>query len=696
MSKKEDTRKTKGIFGRLLIPMIAIVSTMAMLILISIGVIFTNGYEKKIYTENENLASAVSGQVETFMKMAYNVSAELAENETMLSMDTQKQTPILQCSIERNDYYELLYVQGMDGMQTARSSGELGDRSNRWWFQQMEETKEPFVSKSYYSLATQMPCASVFFPMMKDDSMTGIFGADIKLDSIQVLVEQYSDMEKGKYSFIIDGEGVVVAHPEKKYYEELYNYKNFTKTVAVKDEEGKTQYDEQGNILTEEQPIDVSESDKKVIEDVMLGNSGSAKVKSDGKVMYVSYKPIPLQGKSDSWSVITMQEAKYAMALRNNILIAAVIVSVLLLAVGIVIMMIAAQKIIEPIQKITTCITAVAEGDFSIRADEKDKTEIGMLAKKLNRLIEKLSAILSQSTSVAEDVANSKASLEDISEGTKVVIHNMNRIMEGSQQQKEQTENVVVASTKMQNSFKQLDEQSKTMLKQADTSIRMGEEGLEKVEHLQTQSKNTLEDIQLTVEGITQLKVQSENIQSIVGTITSISDETALLALNASIEAARAGEQGKGFAVVAEQINKLALSSNNATRDIAYIIDEITEKVIETVEKADKIKEAFLGQMNFVVDVDKAFQEMNERIHIMENGIKEMSVLMEELDKLSTEISFASENISHISSKTSDMSASSNELLEEEKEKLSIFMEKIYKLSDTSSRLKKDMDRFLV
>lgn len=54
-----------------------------------------------------------------------------------------------------------------------------------------------------------------------------------------------------------------------------------------------------------------------------------------------------------------------------------------------------------------------------------------MLAKKLNRLIEKLSAILSQSTSVAEDVANSKASLEDISEGTKVVIHNMNRIMEG-------------------------------------------------------------------------------------------------------------------------------------------------------------------------------------------------------------------------------------------------------------------------
>lgn len=694
MSAEKKTGKTKGILARLLIPITTIVSTMAILILISIGVVFTNGYEKQIYTENEELASAVSGQVENFMKMAYNVSADLAENESMLSMENAKQTPILQSNIKRNDYFELLYIQGMDGMQTARSTGELGDRSNRWWFQQMAETKESFVSKSYYSLATKMPCASVFLPMVKNETMIGIFGADIKLDSIQELVEQYSVMEKGKYSFIIDGEGVVVAHPEKVYYEELYNYKNFTKTVAVKDENGEIKYDEQGNILTEEQPIEVSADYKKVMEDVMGGNSASVKIKSNGKTVYVSYKPITLQGASDAWSVITVQEAKNAMALRNQILMIAVLVSVILLVVGIVMMMAVAKKMIEPLQKITTCIGVVSEGDFTIRADETDKTEIGLLARKLNGLIEKLSSILSQTTSVAEDVANSKETLDDISESTNVVMNNMNSIIDGARQQQEETKKVTCVSEKMQNSFKQLDEKSKIMLKEADASIQMGEKGSEKVEHLQTKSKKTLEDIQHTVDGISLLKDETENIQSIVATITSISDETALLALNASIEAARAGDQGKGFAVVAEQISRLALSSNDATGDIVQIINEITGKVIETVEKADRIKEAFLGQMNFVSDVDKAFQEMNQKIQGMESSIREMNVLMEELKQLSEEIASASENVSHISSKTSDMSAASNERLEEEKEKLVMFMEKIDKLSDTSNQLKEDMEHF--
>lgn len=694
MRKNKGKERQQGILTRILTPIAGIVSGMAILILLSIGVIFTKGYETQIYTQNAELASAVSGQVETFMQMAYNLSADLAENESILSMENGRQVPVLTSNISRNNYFELLYTQGMDGMQTARSSGELGDRSNRWWFQQITETKEAFVSKSYYSVGTQMPCASVFVPILKDDSMIGVFGADLKLDSLLDLTAKYSDTKLGKYSFIIDGEGVVVAHPEKECYEELYNYVNFTKTVSVKDENGETVYDEEGNILTEEQPIEISDSYKKAIEEVMAGNTGSTKLKNAGKTLYVSYKPIQLLGDSDSWSVISVQEETHAMALRNKILMVAVIMSIILLVIGLFIMSIVAKKIIEPLKKITICVGQVAEGNFDIRANESDKTEIGTLAKGFNKMTEQIAGILQKTAMVTEDVSNSQKDLVEISEGTEIVKNYMGNIMEGAKKQQDQTDNVASISTKLQEGFERLELQSKQMVKQADKSFQLGKEGADKVEHLQQQSEQTLKDIQCTVDDIYALREQSESIQSIISTITSISDETELLALNASIEAARAGEQGKGFAIVAQQISKLASGSNDATGDISNIILGITQKVIQTVEKANNIREAYLNQMNYVEEVDKAFQNMNIMSKNLEHGVGELGALMEEMSELGKQIVETSENIARISDGTSEMAIESKGMLEKENENLKLFMKKLSKLAETSGHLKQDMEKF--
>ncbi|MEQ5813977.1 CZB domain-containing protein [Marinobacter sp. NFXS11] len=71
------------------------------------------------------------------------------------------------------------------------------------------------------------------------------------------------------------------------------------------------------------------------------------------------------------------------------------------------------------------------------------------------------------------------------------------------------------------------------------------------------------------------LEEETGSITSLVDVIDGVSDQTSLLALNASIEAARAGEHGRGFSVVATEVRNLAFRAGDATRQIDDAISRI-------------------------------------------------------------------------------------------------------------------------
>lgn len=154
--------KFKSIFSKFMLPMILILGIFATAILGITGNLLEKTYNSQIIKHDAEINSFISQSVGSFMNKAYVVTEELAYSRPVLSMNGRVQQPIVEGVAQRNDYFELIYIQDTNGDQTSRSVGELGNRANRWWFTQMMQIQKPFISKSYYSVSTNMACASIF------------------------------------------------------------------------------------------------------------------------------------------------------------------------------------------------------------------------------------------------------------------------------------------------------------------------------------------------------------------------------------------------------------------------------------------------------------------------------------------------------------------------------------------------------
>lgn len=674
--------------------MIVLVCVLALCLMGIVVSIFVKYYEDEIYGRSQEKSKLVSGEIATFLDGAYKVTEELSVNPSILTMETDIQTPILEDCVRRNPYLELLYIQGKDGMQTGRSSGELADRSTRWWFTQTMEEQKAFISKSYYSVNTGMPCASIFFPMYKENDIAGIFAVDLKLDYLQSLIEEFSDMENGEYSFVIDGEGVVVAHPDSVQIEELYNYKQMTKTVSRKDESGQPLVDAQGNIQTEEQSITLSEDYQKIISDVMAGNAKTCKIKNDGESYIVSYASIPLDGESDSWSVITLYREKSVMTPVHRMIALAAGVALFIIVIAILVIAFLARRLTNPVVSITTLIRDAAEGDFSVQADENIKNEIGIMSKSFNKMTQKISAILTKNAIITEEVVESSDNLKQIENNTEKASLAIKEILDGSAAQDLDVKHVVIQQETLGDKFGQLQEKSKFLLVDAQNTITSGENGIQSVKELEKQNEATSNGMAKAYAKIMALEEHSQKISGILSTINEISAETGLLALNASIEAARAGEHGKGFSVVAESIGKLAADSSAATADIETIIVELCSEISDVVTNIETIRVGVDGQTQVVHKVHDTFADFNMLAEKTKESVSSMEGLIIEMHECDRSVVSAVERIRDISANTAELTEKVAQSFEEQLKGIEKVAGCIDNLSKVSEEMKQEMTKF--
>lgn len=686
--------KNKSIFRQMLIPMITIVVLLATVLVIIIAIFFTSLHKKEIQSRNRDQAELIAESIKIFVDAAYMVTEELATNPSILTMQTEIQTSILKDCTKRNPYLELLYIQGTDGMQTGRSSGTLADRSNRWWFVQMMEQRKAFISQSYYSVNTGMPCASIFFPMYQENEFIGVFAADLKLDYLQGMIDKYSDTKRKVISFIIDGEGVVVAHPESIQIQEQYNYKTLTKTVSLKDNDGKIRIDTNGNIVTEEQNFEISKDYQNIIKEVMTGNSGVKEITDHEKDYYVSYAPITLKGESDSWSIITLQEKSTAKELLNRMIFILVFIVSVAISGAIIIIIIQTRKLTKPIITLNKLVKNASDGDFSIQAEENSNNELGTLSKSFNRMITKISGILSKITIFTKGVIQSSSHLVDIEKKIGCIRESVHEISQGTDSQNQDVKQVIIHTEQMEKRFTQLREKSELLITDNKLSIELRKQGIKNIEELSKQNEITTQMMKDSYKKIIKLEEQSKRISEIVTTIQKISSQTKLLSLNASIEAARSGEQG--FAVVAKSIGKLASDSTVAAKDIEQIIQEFCKDIDNTVRNIKEMQEKMINQMKAVMIVGQTFDKLEEMNSKTTSSIQKIEEMVNEMYQINNSVVSAINRISNISKNTAELTKDSFSSLQEQYEGICIVAERVKNLSLVSVEMEQEMSKFKV
>jgi len=613
--------------------------------------------------EAELAASNLSIRIDSFFQEKIGIVETIGE---MISSDNnfEHDLKLIQEAQKKNPEFETFFFSyDLSGKKVINFKGEETNPSDRPHFQEAGKGEgKIIVSEPVSSQRTGNNIVTVIVPLMKDNRQYGYVGSTIPINEIQKTVSEEKFGQSG-YAFLVSKKGTYIWHPN-------------------------------ADLILKESVLNASSDElKTAFEHIRSGSHGIIQYQQNEMAHFASFASTKW-----NWGVFITAPTGELHAPVNELSIQLLAISVAVLIIGSLLVYFVAVRLAKPIQRLNHAVNVVAQGNLTETVTVDGKDEIAVLSRDFNQTVSDLRGLI-EGVSLSSDqvllfTREVSAGIEQATENVNRIGASIAQISEGAQAQANSSQEVAMSMNDMAAGIVKIAETSSQVSEAAREATSQAEQGTAVVEQAVRQMGSIGEGTSKAAEAIVHLHGRSQEIEGILDTISQLTSQINLLALNASIEAARAGEHGRGFAVVAGEVKNLANQSEESAAKIAQLISEIQQDTRHAVDVMNAGNQNAQEGVQLIEEVRDIFAHILESSRNVAGHILEVSAASEQMSAGSQQVSASVDEMHHIAKHASEDARTVVEATAEQLEAIHEIANSVERLNAVADELQHGVGKF--